>query len=68
MRLEDIVQDIRDIQDGSGQAATELSTKCKKTQQNKGRKKYDVEDFALLVIYTLYNLGFLCFCMLTKKT
>lgn len=68
MRLEDMVQDIRDIQDGSGQVATELNTKCKKTQQNKERKKSDVEDFASLVIYTLYNLGFLCFCMLTKKT
>lgn len=56
-----MVHDTRDNQDGSGQVATELSTQCKKTQQNKGRKKYNVEDFALLIIYTLYNLKF---CML----
>lgn len=60
MRLEDMVQDTRDIRDGSGQVATALRTQCKKTQQKKGIKKY-VEDFALLIIYMLYDYGF---CML----
>ena len=35
MKLEDMVQDIRDIQDGSGQVATELNTQHEKTQPSK---------------------------------
>lgn len=46
-----MLEDIRDIQDASGQVASKLRT-MQKDQSKLGEKKYDAEDFALLIIYT----------------
>lgn len=45
-----MLEDMRDIQDASGQVANELRT-TQKDQSKLGRKIYDTESFALLIIY-----------------
>lgn len=58
-----MLEDIRDIENASGQAASKLRT-TQKDQSELGRKIYDAEDFALLIIYTLFNLRFyMLFCV-----
>lgn len=50
-----MLEDLSVTQDASGQVASELRA-TQKDQSKLGRKIYNAEDFALLIIYTLLNL------------
>lgn len=55
-----MLEDISVTQDASGQVASELRA-TQKDQSKLGRKIHNAEDFALLIICTLFKLRF---CML----
>lgn len=57
-----MLEDIRDIQDVPGQVASKLRT-MQKDQSKLGKKIYDADDFALLIIYTHCLRFYTLFCV-----